>query len=566
MVKIYKIIFLFFLAGLVPLSVNAATLTLSPDSGEYNVDNILSVSVHVSSTDKTMNAASGIISFPQDKLEVISLSKNNSIFTLWVQEPSFSNSTGTVNFEGIILNPGFTGSKGKIITINFRIKAAGLASLNFSSSSVLANDGRGTNILTGLGGARFSFGKIAIPADTVASGAPFAPLISSSTHPDQSKWYFQKDLKFNWTVSSDVTAVRLLVNQTPVSVPTVTYTTAINEKEVKDFSDGVGYFHVQLRNANGWGKIASFKFQIDTKKPSSLEIREIPRQNKAENIVKFTFDAVDEVSGIDYYEIKIDGEDSKIWKDDGSHIYETSSMNPGKYILIARAFDKAGNLLTNYTEFTIEALSPPIITEYPKELSIGEPLIVRGLTSKNSNINILLKREIDDVRSFKIESDSNGKFTFIADEKLKEGIYHLWAETIDARGARSLPSEKITIIVAMSTFFRIGNWVINLLAIIIPLVVLIIALILILWYGWHKFSLIRKQLRKDIFKIEPDIHKEFNLLKKNLRDQIKMLEKARTKRQLTDEEEKIIKQFDVNLDKAEKIIIKEIEEIKKELK
>ena len=66
-----------------------------------------------------MNAASGVISFPADKLEVVSLSKTGSVFTLWVQEPSFSNSAGTINFEGIVLNPGFIGAAGKTPTIKF---------------------------------------------------------------------------------------------------------------------------------------------------------------------------------------------------------------------------------------------------------------------------------------------------------------------------------------------------------------------------------------------------------------------------------------------------------------
>ena len=96
----------------------------SPSSGEYAVGGVFSVSVYVSSADQAMNAASGAISFPPDKLEVISLSKTGSIFTLWVQEPLFSNSSGAVNFEGIALNPGFTGIGGKLITVNFKAKAA----------------------------------------------------------------------------------------------------------------------------------------------------------------------------------------------------------------------------------------------------------------------------------------------------------------------------------------------------------------------------------------------------------------------------------------------------------
>jgi len=133
MIKVYKIIWLSLFLGLIPFGIEAATLSFSPSSGSYAVGNSISVNVFISNSDQSMNAASGVVSFPSDKLEVVSVSKTGSIFTLWVQEPSFSNSAGTVTFEGIVLNPGFMGANGKAITINFKVKAAGVAVLNFSS-------------------------------------------------------------------------------------------------------------------------------------------------------------------------------------------------------------------------------------------------------------------------------------------------------------------------------------------------------------------------------------------------------------------------------------------------
>ncbi|MDP3785334.1 MAG: cohesin domain-containing protein, partial [bacterium] len=189
-------------------AVEAATLYFSPSSGEYTVGKTLSVSVYVSSADQAMNAASGVISFPQDKLEVTSLSKAGSIFGLWVQEPLFSNSAGTVNFEGIVLNPGFTGAGGKVITINFKVRAAGAAPLNFLSGSALANDGKGTNILASLGDAQFGLGGagpsiLESTTPSIALDTPPAPRISSPTHPDPNKWYSKNTAKFMWSASSD---------------------------------------------------------------------------------------------------------------------------------------------------------------------------------------------------------------------------------------------------------------------------------------------------------------------------------------------------------------------------
>ena len=147
---------------------NAATLGFSPSTLSRTVGSTFSVFVYVSSADQATNAVSGVISFPTDKLQAVSVSKTNSVINLWVQEPTFSNTQGTVNFEGIALNPGYTGSQGTIITITFRTKSSGQANIKFSSGSVLANDGIGTNVLTGLGNANISIKAIPPPQDISA--------------------------------------------------------------------------------------------------------------------------------------------------------------------------------------------------------------------------------------------------------------------------------------------------------------------------------------------------------------------------------------------------------------
>ena len=563
MVKIYKIILLLLFLGLFPFGTEAAILNFSPSSGAYAIGNTFSVSVYVSSPDQAMNAASGAISFQADKLEVVSLSKTGSIFTLWVQEPSFSNSDGTVNFEGIVLNPGFTGATGKAITINFKVKAAGATVINFSSGSALANDGKGTNILASLGSAQFSLAAPAsiaptAPAPTipkpsapfVVSSAPSAPKISSPTHPDPNEWYAKKDAKFTWPVPADVTGVRLLVGKIPQAIPTIVYAPAINEKEVLNLTDGIWYFNTQFRNVDGRGDVSRFKIQVDTEPPEQFAIKFIDG-NKTENPRPVVvFDTTDSLSGVDYYKIKIGEGDffnvaPEIVK---SNSYTLPLQNTGKRNILVQAYDKAGNYATAVGEFEILPIKPPSITEYSKELQSGEPLIIRGSTYSNSQVNLWLQREKDEPKSFIVQSNQDGKFTFTADEKLNDGVYKIWAEVIDARGAKSLPGEKMTIAVVKPAIIRIGTWATSLLVIIVPLIALILTLLFVVWYGWHKFTLFRKRLQKEIHEAESALHKSFDLLKENIREQVKMLEKTKTKRQLTEEEEKIVKQLKKDLE------------------
>ncbi len=564
----YVVFFCFFALLIFGANItNAATLYFSPSSGNFSVGNILNTSILINTQEQAINNSNIVVNFPTDLLEVISISKSGSIFSLWVEEPTFSNIAGTISLDGGLPTPGFNGISGKIVNVTFRVRGAGVASLIFSSGAVRANDGYGTDILQTRAQAQFNLiseEKSIIPP--AALGVPQAPKISSPTHPNSEEWYAKNVAKFIWPVSADVTATRLLVGRISTAEPTVLYTSPIGQKTIEDLDDGVWYFHTQLKNNNGWSGITHFRFQIDTGKPDYFNITEIKRDDLTDPRISFIFDASDKTSGIDHYEIQIDSSSAEIWKDDGNHIYKTPVLASGKHVLVARAIDKAGNSLTSSAEFIIETLEPPTITEYPKELQSGEILEVRGGTYPNSKVILWLQREKGDAQSYDIKSDRYGNFTFIAIERPQDGTYQLWAEVIDSRGAKSGPSDKLTIIVQRPAILEIANWTITFLAIIIPLIALLIFLLMLIWYLWHKFTTMRNRLRKEVREVEQALHKAFDLLKENMREQIKMLEKTKTRRELTEEEEKIIKQLKKDLDDAEKIVRKEIEDIEKEIK
>lgn len=142
---VFLFFFLFFL--ITSNQVLAATVNFSPSSSTYHVGDTIRIKVVVSS-DSSINAVSNNISFSNDLLSLTSLSKSSSIVSLWAQEPSFSNTTGTVSLEGVILN-GYNGSSGHIITLIFKAKSVGIATLKFSDVSILANDGNGTDLFSG---------------------------------------------------------------------------------------------------------------------------------------------------------------------------------------------------------------------------------------------------------------------------------------------------------------------------------------------------------------------------------------------------------------------------------
>lgn len=546
----------------------AAIIYFSPSSGNFGAGDLLTTSVVVNTQNKAINNADAVINFPSALLEVVSVNKSGSIFSLWVEEPAFSNSAGTISFNGGLPTPGFNGTAGKLVNIVFRVRGAGSASLIFSAAAVRANDGYGTDILQTKAQAQFNLisAERPVAAPPVALGTPQAPKISSPTHPDPDKWYSKDTATLTWPISADVTATRLLVSKVPIAAPTILYIPPISQKIINDLDDGAWYLHAQLKNNSGWGNAAHFRFQIDTERPDNFDIQLLQREDATDPRVKFIFTAGDKTSGIDHYEVQIDGKDAIIWHDDGSKTFEAPALDIGTHMLVAKAVDKAGNSLTNSMEFGVESLKAPIITDYPKEVEQGDILLARGTSYPEAEITIWLQRDEKEPNVFIVRSDGAGNFTFIGDKGLETGTYKLWAKVTDKRGASSNLSEKIIFIVKQPTLLRIGTFAIGFLSLLIPIIGLIFLLIFMLWYTWHKLALFKKRLRKEVREVESSLHKAFDLLREDIHDQIKTLEKTKNKRQLTKEEEDIIKQLGKDLDDAEKFVRKEMEDIEKEIK
>ena len=137
----------------VPGYAHAATLSITPSTKSVSVGDIVTLTVQVNSAGTAINNAEGVVSFSPSQLSVLSVSKNNSIFTLWIQEPTFSNSAGTVSFNGGVANPGYSGSGGALFTVTFQVLQPGTATISLQSAAVRANDGLGTDVMTAANGA-----------------------------------------------------------------------------------------------------------------------------------------------------------------------------------------------------------------------------------------------------------------------------------------------------------------------------------------------------------------------------------------------------------------------------
>ncbi|HRH31557.1 MAG TPA: cohesin domain-containing protein [Candidatus Paceibacterota bacterium] len=162
--------------------VDAATLSVVPARKEVSVGESFSVELKVKSPDQSVNVVSGKIVFDSKRLSLNSISKSGSIVKFWIQEPVPESAQSAIRFEGVILNPGYTGSSGQVITVTFNAIDTGKVAFSLIDAVVLANDGLGTNVLSGTGSASIDIGQekpkppVVLPSDNLSgNNSPVVP-------------------------------------------------------------------------------------------------------------------------------------------------------------------------------------------------------------------------------------------------------------------------------------------------------------------------------------------------------------------------------------------------------
>ena len=331
---------LFFSSFLVT-SVDAAKLLLSPSSGTFTVGSTFDVNIFLNTEGKSINTVSTILSFPADKLKLVSPTIGQSVISVWTAQPIFNNQTGLVKLVGGIPG-GINVQSGLVTGLTFRVKQVGSSVLvKFSDESrVLANDGNGTDILNSVQNGVYN---LILPP-------PQGPIVSSETHSDQSKWYANKNVILRWASTSAIENYSYVLDKDPAGSPdniaegnnaTVIY---------KNLDDGTQYFHIKSFRDGTWGGVTSFGINIDTQPPAEFlpEFAPSSRTSSKNQIIKFQ--TSDAFSGTLYYEIKVIplSPKSSIVKSNNNFFIEATSpyqtaLDIGKYDIIVRAYDGAGN-------------------------------------------------------------------------------------------------------------------------------------------------------------------------------------------------------------------------------
>lgn len=544
--------------------VEAASLSLSPNSSNTSMGNIISVKIIVNTDNKYINNADAIIQFPTDLLEVVSLSKNPSIFSLWVEEPSFSNYTGRITFNGGVSNPGFNGSNGTIATITFKAKKQGTASLIFLDSAVRENNGLGTDILTAKDSGIIQIGavkEIEIPEITDDKDVTLSrPIISSDTHPDQDLWYSNDTANFSWKIPSGTISLKTLFNKISDSVPTISYDNSVTQKTLNNLSDGISYFHLRYFNSIGGSPIAHYKIKVDTTPPSKFT--PTIRFDNNQGIIKLN--AQDATSGIDYYAILIDGGSLQKVKKEKlvNNEYNLPVQVEGDHNLVVKAYDKAGNYTESSLVFTSPIISIPVLSLNTNEITSGDSVVILGKTDyPNRQVEVTLESDGKEIKKYTQTISADGNFSITTDKIKKTGSIGIWAETVFSETIKSRPSEKVYLKVNETEALKITLEIFYRLLGLIVIIILLLIILFTLYLGWHKYLGLKKKVENESKQTVTEIHKAMLLLKEELNDQLEILERTKKDRDLNKREEEIFKEIKDNINGLDEFIEKKLKKI-----
>jgi hypothetical protein len=145
----FRYLFILLFTILLPIRLFASSfLYFTEPPKNIEVGERFTVYFRLRASEEPINAISAVVSYPSNLVKAVSVSKEGSIINLWTGEPRIYNDR--ISFEGVVLNPGFSGSNGLLLKAIFEARSTGVANMNFIEGATLASDGLGSNILATL--------------------------------------------------------------------------------------------------------------------------------------------------------------------------------------------------------------------------------------------------------------------------------------------------------------------------------------------------------------------------------------------------------------------------------
>lgn len=334
-IRVFPPIFLHFSAitlGLVVLlmgygTASGATLFAGSASQVVYKGQTFVVDWYLDTEGSAINTIDLKISYPKDTLKVTEAGPGNSIVSLWLKQPKFDAQSGIIELTGGIPN-GVNAQAIPIFRTTFEAISEGAVKISLeSSSSILRNDGNGTSEALKFRPLEFS----------IVSESLQPNVITSSTHPDQSKWYQNNAVVVSF-VSKEGTEYSYSFSSNAEIYPDDVLESA-SQVNYEDMPDGLYYFKVNSKvGPSTWQEAGVYRVQIDSTLPEKFQLVAGSDTEAFGGKSFLSFSTVDKTSGMSHYKARFG---FGMWQEVTSPLKLKKPL-VGRTISVA-AYDIAGN-------------------------------------------------------------------------------------------------------------------------------------------------------------------------------------------------------------------------------
>ncbi|MCK4782024.1 hypothetical protein KAS79_03850 [Candidatus Parcubacteria bacterium] len=332
-------------------------------------------------------------------------------------------------------------------------------------------------------------------------------------------------------------------------------------KEIILADDGRGTNIFKLSKGGSYFINISEKIKIDTEPPEPFEIIVDNEGYPANPHPLLYFEAKDDDSGINHYEIKIGEQDILTLMEPQANPYKIPLQEPGVYTLEVKAIDNAGNAFTAFSEINVESIPAPEVAVCPETFISGEEVFhIEGTAAPGYTVIVFFEKAQELIKKWETKSNEKGDWLINEDGLFKSGKYIISAKAKDALGAISYPSKEYIVKVILSGFV-LGPWFIDYSLFNLLLLILLLILLIILIYLFFRIINTQRAIKRESKDLKNKFYKEYNELCKDIELQLKLFRKAKQQRALTEEEKQAEKELLKNLADIERVIKKELKDI-----
>lgn len=437
----------------------SSTLSLSPASGSYTVDEVIPVRVLVQSPEKLAAVEATLEYDPKlVGIDIIATSQDVS----WVVTPTAEN--GVLRYSGMVKKDAPLTLE--LMSLEVHALRQGKPELRFTSgASTVAADGSGGNTLGRITQASFDIAPKEGFAPGVTSAAPNGEVLGASDAttltvtakeiPDESLWYPLRDVTMSWTLPHDVKDVRIGLSRKAEDTGYKSVNTGTTTRLVTDLEEGEWFFHITPDGGTVKDSV-HFRIAIDHTAPVFGTTTEIVRDDSHDPNISFAVSATDTISGIANYEFAIDGGTPTKWNDDGSGVYRFRSPVAGDHELTIAALDKAGNRSESKVRYAVTPLAKPELHPDSDKFGEASPITasIKGIPGATAKVVFEggAVRHEDAVRL-----DGEGKGSYTLKESILPGNYMLSVVQTTENGASSNDPVRADIEVTPSIIGYIGR-------------------------------------------------------------------------------------------------------------